>query len=139
MSAETKIEWTDKTWNPVRGCSRVSPGCDHCYAMRVAHRFSDEIRTKAGVKPAPYRGLTVLRSSTAKRPGVDWSGVVRFVPEMLGEPLRWRKPQRVFVNSMSDLFHESLSNEEIAAVFGVMAACPQHTFQVRRGLRGLRR
>jgi protein gp37 len=136
LSAISSIEWTDRTWNPVRGCSRVSPGCDNCYAMRVAHRFAgpavqdpsgDVGRDKAA---GPYHGLTVLRPKTASRPGVDWSGRVRFVPEMLDEPLRWRKPQRVFVNSMSDLFHEGLDNEQIAAVFGVMAACPQHTFQV---------
>lgn len=113
----TSIEWTDTTWNPVRGCSRVSPGCDHCYAMGQAHRFSG-----AG---GPYEGLTTIR-----RGKVDWSGRVRFVPEALDVPLHWRKPRRVFVNSMSDLFHASLSNEEIAAVFGVMAACPRHTFQV---------
>lgn len=117
--AETKIEWTDRTWNPVRGCSRVSPGCDNCYAMKVAHRFSNEVLGK----PAPYQGLTVLRPKTAKRPGVDWSGVVRFVPDMLEEPFAWASPQLVFVNSMSDLFHESLSREQIAEVFGVMAVC----------------
>jgi protein gp37 len=116
---DTKIEWTDRTWNPVRGCSRVSPGCDHCYAMGQAHRF-DTVSEKS-----PYHGLTTIR-----RGKVDWTGVARFIPEQLGAPLRWRKPQRIFVNSMSDLFHESLSNEEIAAVFGVMAGCPQHTFQV---------
>lgn len=113
----TKIQWTDSCWNPVRGCSRVSPGCDNCYAMGQAHRFSGP--------GGPYDGLTTLRKGK-----VDWSGRVRFVPNALGEPLRWRKPRRVFVNSMSDLFHESLSNEQVAAVFGVMAACPQHTFQV---------
>jgi protein gp37 len=94
--------------------------------MRVAHRFSNQVNGK----PGPYQGLTVLRPKTAKRPGVDWSGRVRLVPEALGEPLRWRKPQRVFVNSMSDLFHEGLTNEEIASVFAVMAAAPHHTFQV---------
>ncbi len=124
MSAQTSIEWTDRSWNPVRGCSRVSPGCDHCYAMRQAHRFN------TSSPKSPYHGLTVLRPKDAKRPGVDWSGRVRLVPDMLSEPLSWRKPQRVFVNSMSDLFHEALTNEEIAAVFGVMAAAPQHTFQV---------
>lgn len=118
MSA-TSIQWTNKVWNPTRGCSRVSPGCDNCYAMRQAHRF-DTIS-----KESPYHGLTAIR-----RGKVDWAGVARFIPEQLGAPLKWRKPQRVFVNSMSDLFHPSLSNEEIAAVFGVMAACQQHTFQV---------
>lgn len=117
MVSTTKIEWTDRTWNPVRGCSRVSDGCTNCYAMGQAHRFSG-----AG---KPFEGLTTIR-----RGKVDWTGSARFVPEMLGAPLRWKKPQKIFVNSMSDLFHESLSNEEIAAVFGVMAACPQHTFQV---------
>lgn len=131
----TTIEWTDATWNPVRGCSRVSPGCDHCYAMGQAHRFNTPARIETqdaanGIyqpaKPAgPYHGLTTIR-----RGKVDWSGIVRFVPEMLDAPLRWRKPRRVFVNSMSDLFHESLSNEQIAVVFGVMVAAPQHTFQV---------
>ncbi len=122
MSANTSIQWTDRSWNPIRGCSRVSPGCDNCYAMKQAHRFAGPGQ--------PYEGLTVLRPKTAKRPGVDWSGRTLFVPAALKEPLRWRKPQRIFVNSMSDLFHESLSNEQIAAVFGVMAACPRHTFQV---------
>jgi protein gp37 len=113
------IAWTDRTWSPVRGCSRVSAGCDNCYAMRQAHRFNTPSER------SPYHGLTTIR-----RGKVDWAGVARFIPEQLGAPLRWRKPARVFVNSMSDLFHPSLSNEEIAAVFGVMAACPQHTFQV---------
>lgn len=128
----TKIEWTDETWNPTRGCSRVSAGCDNCYAMRQAHRFNHPGRVEGnGVapqrqgKPGPYYLLTRI----GKR-GIDWSGVVRLVREQLTIPLRWRKPRRVFVNSMSDLFHESLSNEEIAVVFGVMAACPQHTFQI---------
>lgn len=127
----TDIQWTDRVWNPVRGCSRVSPGCDNCYAMRQAHRFShpavqDPSGDRSLDKPAgPYHGLTVIRKGK-----VDWRGHARLVPEMLEQPLRWRKPRRIFVNSMSDLFHSSLTDEEIAAVFGVMAACPHHTFQV---------
>jgi protein gp37 len=121
MAAVTSIEWTDRTWNCVRGCARVSPGCEHCYAERVAHRFSREVKGK----PGPYAGLTVL-----SKKGPRWSGTARFVPEALSEPLGWRKPQRIFVNSMSDLFHDDVTNEQIAAVFGVMAACPQHTFQI---------
>jgi protein gp37 len=113
----TNIEWTDATWNPVRGCSRVSAGCDNCYAMRFAHRFSG-----AG---EPYEGLTTIR-----RGKVDWSGSARFVPEMLAQPLKWRKPRRVFVNSMSDLFHESLTDGEILAVFRSMALARHHTYQV---------
>lgn len=121
--SDTTIERTDVTWNCVRGCSRVSPGCGGaageggCYAERQAARF-------AGPGQA-YEGLVRIGKQ-----GPRWTGKVVLVPEKLGEPLRWRKPRRVFVNSMSDLFHEALSNEDIAAVFGVMAACPQHTFQV---------
>lgn len=115
--SKSKIEWTDRVWNPVRGCARVSPGCENCYAERQAHRFSGP-----GGK---YEGLTVLGKH-----GPRWAGHARFVPEMLDAPLRWKAPSLVFVNSMSDLFHEDVSFEQIAAVFGVMAACPQHTFQV---------
>lgn len=116
--ADSDIEWTDKTWNPVRGCALVSPGCTSCYAMKFAHRFSGEGQR--------YEGLTRNRA----KGGPVWTGVARFVPEMLDAPMRWRKPQKVFVNSMSDLFHEDITDEQIAAIFGVMAACPQHTFQV---------
>lgn len=111
----SKIEWCDVVWNPTVGCSRVSSGCEHCFAQSFAHRGLSE----------RHRGLTVMGSK-----GPRWTGEVRLVPEALGTPLRWRKPRRVFVNSMSDLFHESLPFETIAAVFGVMAASTQHTFQV---------
>lgn len=111
----TDIEWTDTVWNPVLGCSRVSAGCQNCYAERFAHRGLTE----------RHRGLTVMGSK-----GPRWTGEVRLVPEVLGTPLKWRKPRRVFVNSMSDLFHEGVPFEFVAAVFGVMAAAPQHTFQV---------
>ncbi len=111
----TSIEWTDETWNPFKGCSRVSPGCDNCYAMLMAHRF-------------PWgEGLTRIRKKDRQ---VDWSGTVRFYEEELARPLRWRKARRVFVCSGSDIFHESNAFEQIAAVFGVMASCPRHTFQV---------
>lgn len=118
MGEATKIQWTDATWNPVRGCNVVSDGCANCYAMGVAARFSD--------KGKPYEGLARFSD---KRRLPQWTGEVRLVPEHLADPLRWTKPRRVFVNSMSDLFHEKLSNEQIAAVFGVMAAAPRHTFQ----------
>src|SRR4051812_34405209 len=101
----TSIEWTQgpdgspgKTWNPIRGCSRVSHGCTNCYAMHIAARFSGPGH--------PYEGL-------AKRGPVNWTGAIRLVPEKLGEPLTWRKPCRVFVNSMSDLFHEDVPDEFI--------------------------
>ena len=126
MSGVSSIEWTDATWNPVRGCTRVSPGCTNCYAEEIAARFSGP--------GLAYEGL-------AKRVGGDarWTNVVRFLPEKLDWPLRWKgapqanaegRPSRIFVNSMSDLFHEGLSFKQIAAVFGVMAAAPLHVFQV---------
>ena len=126
MSDTTSIQWTDATWNPVRGCSVVSPGCTHCYAMKQAHRFS-------GAGQA-YEGLTKLTNG-----GPVWTGKVRLVPELLDWPLRWRgakaareegRPSRVFVNSMSDLFHDDVPDEFIDRVFAVMALAPRHTFQV---------
>lgn len=111
------ISWTDETWNPIRGCSRVSEGCRNCYAEKVAGRFSGP--------GLAYEGLVTIGEK-----GSRWNGTVLLVHEHLGDPLRWKRPRRVFVNSMSDLFHESLPFETIAAVFGVMAAAPQHTFQV---------
>jgi protein gp37 len=100
----------------------------NCYAERIATRFGGE--------GMPYEGLVTIRSKHPQtgRPttGVrgKWTGVVRFLPEILGKPLHWQLPQKVFVNSMSDLFHENVTNEQIAAAFGVMAACPHHTFQI---------
>lgn len=130
----TGIEWTDATWNPIRGCSRVSEGCRNCYAEQQAARI---VRMGKG-KPTPYDGLVKLvrvpasPASRSLESGREprWTGEVRLVAEHLADPLRWRRGRRVFVNSMSDLFHEKLTNEQIAAVFGVMAAAPQHTFQV---------
>ena len=118
MSAKTGISWTDATWNPVAGCSLVSAGCTNCYAMQQAHRFD-------AVPGSKYEGLTEVVNG---RP--VWNGKVRLWPKHLDQPMRWKHPRKIFVNSMTDLFHEGLSNEEIAAVFGVMAACQQHTFQV---------
>ena len=133
MADKSRIEWTDATWNPVVGCSRVSAGCDGCYAIDVAKGMERKSRgmCKDGGTPkqkallAAYDGLT-----KDKARGLDWAGIVRCRPELLDQPLRWRKPRRIFVNSMSDLFHPSVPFEFIAAVVGVMAACPKHTFQV---------
>lgn len=115
---KTTIEWTGETWNPTRGCKPVSPGCANCYAEDFAGRFSGSGK--------PYEGLVQLRPGR----GFKWTGTFREVPEALDIPLRRRAPTTWFVDSMSDLFGEGVSNEFIAAVFGVMAACPQHTFQV---------
>lgn len=114
MGDKTEIIWTDATWNPIRGCRRVSPGCENCYAEKVAHRFSGPGK--------PYEGLTTARGR--------WNGEVMKVPAVLDQPIRWQRPRMIFVNSMSDLFHERLDFEYIAAVFGVMAAAKHHTFQV---------
>jgi protein gp37 len=107
MSDHSSIEWTDSTWNPVRGCAKVSPGCKHCYAETFAERFR-------GVPGHPYEQ------------GFD----LRLVPDKLLEPLRWRTPRRVFVNSMSDLFHEDIPDDYIRAVARVMHSASWHTFQV---------
>ncbi len=115
----TRISWTDETWNPTVGCTRVSPGCENCYAEKMAWRLRKMDRPE-------YVGLTVADRGNGSR----WSGKVRCLPDRLGIPLHWRKPRRVFVDSMSDLFHESVPDEFIDDVFAVMALCPQHTFQI---------
>ncbi len=107
MSANSKIEWTDATWNPVRGCTKVSPGCAHCYAETFAERFR-------GVPGHPYEQ------------GFD----LRLVPEKLAEPFAWSKRQMVFVNSMSDLFHRDVPDDYIVLVARVMATANWHTYQV---------
>lgn len=117
MATATSIEWTQATWNPVRGCSRISPGCQHCYAERMAHRFSGP--------GMPYEGLT--RASSI---GPQWTGRLRLVPEALDEPSRWRAPKLVFVNSMSDLFHDEVPEAFVRQVFDAMRRAPQHRFQI---------
>src|SRR6201991_3197548 len=107
MSSTSKIEWTDATWNPVRGCRKISPGCKHCYAELFAERFR-------GVPGHPYEQ------------GFD----PRLVPEKLSDPLEWRKPRMIFVNSLSDLFHEVVPDQYIAEVFRVMREAHWHQFQL---------
>jgi len=112
----TSIEWTDVTWNPVRGCSRVSEGCRNCYAERQGGRWA--------APGKPYHGLVKLTKA-----GPRWTGRVELIERHLEDPLQWRRPLRVFTNSMSDLFHEKLRDEQIDRVFAVMALASQHTFQ----------
>lgn len=107
MSIKSKIEWTDATWNPVRGCTKISPGCKHCYAETFAERFR-------GVKGHPFEF------------GFD----LRIVPEKLADPVRWSTPRRIFVNSMSDLFHETVPDSYIEKVCRVMLAADWHVFQI---------
>ncbi len=105
MGSKTSIIWTESSWNPVSGCTKVSPGCDHCYAEKVAQRF-------AGTKAYPDGFDVTLR------------------PDRLDQPLRWTRPRKIFVNSMGDLFHDAVSEDFVAQVFAVMAAAPRHTFQL---------
>ena len=107
MSEHSEIEWTDATWNPVRGCTKITPGCDHCYAETFAERFR-------GVKGHPYEQ------------GFD----LRLVSEKLAEPLRWKTPKMIFVNSMSDLFHKDVPDDYVEAVGRVMERANWHTYQV---------
>jgi len=107
MSDHSSIEWTDATWNPVRGCTKISPGCAHCYAETFSERFR-------GVPGHPYEQ------------GFD----LRLVPEKLADPLRWKRPRMIFVNSMSDLFHEDMPDDHVHQVVRVMQTANRHTYQV---------
>src|SRR5690242_17376355 len=118
----THIEWTEETWNPTVGCDKVSPGCKNCYAIRDAHRLAGNSHPKVS---QVYQGITVRQGGIT-----NWTGKVRLVEDRLEIPFRWRAPRNIFVNSMSDLFHESLPDESIDRVFAVMALCRQHTFRV---------
>ena len=116
--ADSSIEWTDATWNPVAGCSVISPGCTNCYAMRMAARLE-----AMGVDK--YRGLT--RKSGRR---YVWTGKIRCDQTALDAPRSWTKPRRIFVNSMSDLFHEEVPATFVAQVWTVMAETPRHTYQI---------
>ena len=128
MSQSTSIEWTHwpgrvgVSWNPTRGCTRVSEGCRNCYAERIAARFSGKDYEN---QHNPFAGFAEMTPS-----GSRWTGRVELIPKKLEEPLRWKEPCAVFVDSMSDLFHEKLSAKDIISVFEVMAACQQHVFIV---------
>jgi len=124
MSQSTNIEWTDATWNPTRGCSRVSEGCRNCYAERIAARFSQGFGD-SHKEQGTFAGYAIQTES-----GPRWTGKVELIESKLLEPLHWKKPRRVFVNSMSDLFHENLPVEAIDRIFAVMALTPNITYQV---------
>lgn len=117
MADGTKIEWTDATWNPITGCTVVSPGCTNCYAMKLAG---------TRMKHHPSRaGLTIETKN-----GPVWNGMLRFNEQWLDQPLRWRTSRMIFVCAHGDLFHEEVPDEWVDRIFAVMALCPQHTFQV---------
>lgn len=116
--SETEIEWTDSTWNPVAGCSIMSAGCTNCYAMQMARRLE-----AMGVEK--YAGLTRQSGGRAV-----WKGSIIEDESALEIPLRWRKPRKIFVNSMSDLFHENVSTDFVRRVWKVMSCTPQHSYQI---------
>lgn len=117
MADATKIEWTDATWNPITGCSVVSPGCTNCYAMKLAGTRLQHHPSRAGL----------TRETKA---GPVWNGTVRFNEEWLTQPLRWKRPRMIFVCAHGDLFAENVPDAWINQVFAIMALCPQHTFQI---------
>lgn len=117
MADRSKIEWTDATWNPITGCSVVSPGCTNCYAMRLA-----------GTRMRNHPSRKWLTKDS--KAGPVWTGEVRLNEEWLLQPLLWKRPRRIFVCAHGDLFHESVPDDWIDRVFAIMALAPQHTFQV---------
>src|SRR5690349_11239687 len=116
--AETSIEWTDATWNPVAGCTVITAGCTNCYAMRMAARLE-------AMGTPKYAGLTRRSGGRAV-----WTGKVRWDERALDAPRSWAKPRRIFVNSMSDLFHELVPTPFIERVWRVMQETPRHTYQI---------
>jgi len=119
----SKIEWTDKTWNPITGCTKISSGCEHCYAITMSNRV-------AGIKSSPaskhYQG-TVRKMAKG---GLNWTGRINMIEERILDPFSWKKPTMVFVNSMSDLFHEDVTWSFLDKLFAVMIASDRHTFQI---------
>ena len=123
----TKIEWTNETWNPIIGCNKISPGCDNCYAEKMAHRlmhmpygadYQFVLKDNGESDPEKYKNLP------------KWNGETHFQKSQLEKPLKWKKPRMIFVVSMGDLFHESNFFEDIIQIFQIIIKCPQHTFQI---------
>lgn len=115
----TKIEWAEETWNPIIGCSKVSPGCTNCYAERMANRL-------VGMGQEPYNNVMEARIGQTPK----WNGKTHFVESALEKPLHWKKPRNIFVCSMGDLFHETVSFKDLHWIFSVIAKCSQHIFMV---------
>jgi protein gp37 len=127
MAQNSSIEWTDTTWNPILGCSIISPGCHNCYAMSMARRLKAMALADVAAGKEPGRKRHYI---DVIGPDGRWNGKVVLVAEALFDPLGWKKPRRIFVNSMSDLFHENLAAEDILKVCEVMAEADWHTYQV---------
>lgn len=131
---KTNIEWTDATWNPIRGCSRVSEGCRNCYAERIAARFSFPAWEKRSSDmyepPSVYPSGAFVGLANMTKGGPRWTGEIKFVQERLNDPLHWKNSRCIFVNSMSDLFHEKVLDEWLDKIFIVMSQAHWHTFQI---------
>jgi len=127
MAQGSSIEWTESTWNPVVGCTNVSAGCAHCYAERMAKRLVAIAQSASQRGDNPGRAAHYQQVINARG---RWNGRVYLDHDAVEDPLRWRLPRIIFVNSMSDLFHEDVPLDFIRRVFDVMNRCPQHTFQV---------
>lgn len=126
----TGIQWTNETWNPLAGCSKKSAGCQNCYAIPMAARLGAmaialEDDGKNSGRLAHYKGLTKKTNGRT-----EWTGQVNFIPEALQIPIGWKKPRKIFVNSMSDLFHESVPFDVVDQIFAVMALTPHHVYQI---------
>jgi protein gp37 len=138
MATESLIEWTDATWNPVVGCERVSEGCRNCYAEHAALSVVRRLGALNGMGRLKAGGVKTLQAyeNVLRVSKIDgtllprWNGTAIFMADRIGEPLKWRQPKRVFVNSMSDLFHDDITDDQITEIFTIMAHCQQHTFQV---------
>jgi protein gp37 len=127
MGQTSTIEWTDSTWNPIVGCRKVSAGCQHCYAERMAKRLA--AMATAAIDAGQNAGKKAAYLQVINRFG-RWNGDVFLDYVAVDEPLRWNAPRVIFVNSMSDLFHEDVPDDFILRVFDTMNRCPQHTFQI---------
>jgi len=127
MAQLSRIEWTQATWNPVVGCRKVSPGCAHCYAERMAKRLAAIARAALGRGDSAGRAANYLHVINGRG---RWNGTVFLDYAALNDPLGWKLPRTIFVNSMSDLFHEEVPFDFVRRVFETMNGCPQHTFQI---------
>ncbi len=130
MADKSKIEWTDASWNPIRGCSRVSEGCRNCYAERQAARFSGHGQPYEGLAKLVHVGRELRAGDRIDGMEARWTGKVELAEDQLEIPLHWRKPRKIFVCSMSDLFHESVPDDWIARIFYIMEQAEWHTFQI---------
>lgn len=122
----TKIEWCEETWNPIVGCTKVSPGCDHCYAERMAFRLGEIYANTLNPGLKKYYQVIVHKKENFGK----WTGKTYFEPDDINKPLKWKKPRKVFVCSMGDLFHENVYFEQIVDVWEVMIKAPQHTYLI---------